>query len=91
LKVQSNPFTQSTVISWQLAEEAMVDISIYNLKGEKIKQIKNTYQPAGIYQQTWNATDNNGKKLTAGVYICHFEAKTENQKITKDVKIILMK
>jgi len=91
LKVQPNPFTQSTVISWQLAEEAMVDISIYNLKGEKIKQIKNTYQPAGIYQQTWNATDNNGKKLTAGVYICHFEAKTENQKITKDVKIILMK
>jgi len=91
LKVQPNPFTQSTVISWQLAEEAMVDVLIYNLKGEKIKQIKNTYQPAGIYQQTWNATDNNGKKLTAGIYICHFEAKTENQKITKDVKIILMK
>jgi len=91
LKVQPNPFTQSTVISWQLAEDAMVDISIYDLKGEKIKQIKDTYQSAGIYQQTWNATDNKGKKLTAGIYICHIEAKTENQKITKDVKIILMR
>jgi hypothetical protein len=96
LTVQPNPFTSSTVISWQLAEEAKVNISIYDLEGRKLANIINKMQEAGSYSVTWSPKSNfklqiPNSKLNSGIYICHLEAKTENKKITKDVKIILMK
>ena len=96
LKVHPNPFTSSTVISWQLAEEAKVNISIYDLEGRKLANIINKMQEAGSYSVTWSPKSNfklqtSNSKLNSGIYICHLEAKTENQTILKDVKIILMR
>ena len=93
LTVQPNPFTQSTVISWQLAEEAIVNISIYDLKGIKIANIISKTQLAGNYSVTWlNIKHQTSKvKLNTGIYICHMEAKTKDKTISKDIKIILMK
>jgi len=96
LNVYPNPFYSSTVILYKLAEESRINISIYDLEGRKLANIINKMQEAGSYSVTWSPKSNfklqtSNSKLNSGIYICHLEAKTENKKITKDVKIILMK
>ena len=39
----------------------------------------------------WDGSSDDRKQLPAGIYICHLEAKTIDSKISKDVKIILIK
>jgi len=96
LNVYPNPFYSSTVIMYKLAEESRINISIYDLEGRKLANIINKMQEAGSYSVTWSPKSNfklqtSNSKVNSGIYICHLEAKTENQTILKDVKIILMR
>ena len=58
-----NPFNPSTVISWQLAASSNVDLSIFNLLGQKVVTLISEKQPAGYYQVEWDATD-----FASGIY-----------------------
>jgi len=71
-KVFPNPVFHSTTINYKLIENEHVDISIYSLSGLKIKSVLNEQQPAGNYFVTWNADDENGRKVHGGIYICRF-------------------
>jgi hypothetical protein len=64
-----NPFNPSTRIRYDLAEESMVSLTIYNLIGEKVAELVNSSQPAGRYEAEWKAA---GKP--SGMYICRIEA-----------------
>jgi len=63
-----NPFNPSTVISYQLATSSNVKLTIYNMLGQKIKTLVNSYQSAGEHTITWNATDNSNNPVSSGVY-----------------------
>jgi plastocyanin len=58
-----NPFNPITTIKYQLAVAGNVELSIYNLSGQKIETLVSTWQPAGQHQVQWNA----GEKAS-GVY-----------------------
>jgi hypothetical protein len=64
-----NPFNPSTVISWQLSVGSNVELSIYNILGQKIKTILNKPMPAGYHEVEFNA-----KNLSSGVYLYRIEA-----------------
>ena len=64
-----NPFNPSTMITYDLAGEANVRLQVYDLMGRMIKNIINETQPAGRHLAVWNATDNFGNPVSAGVYI----------------------
>lgn len=66
-----NPFNPSTKIKYQLPEEAMVSLRIYNIIGEEIAVLVNSVQPAGNYTLEWNASG-----LSSGLYIYRIEAGT---------------
>ncbi len=59
-----NPFNPSTVISYSLPEETVVNLSVYNMLGELVKVIVNTKQNAGNYKVNFDASG-----LTSGFYI----------------------
>jgi hypothetical protein len=59
-----NPFNPETVISWQLVADCEVDLSIYNLLGQKVATLASGKQKAGVYSVVWDATG-----FTSGVYI----------------------
>jgi hypothetical protein len=59
-----NPFNPTTRINYQLAKKAIVDLSIYNILGEKVVTLVSREQPAGNYQVEWDAG-----LYAGGVYI----------------------
>ncbi len=67
------PFTKNGKsdfkILFTLSKKERIDISIYNLKGQLIKNICNTVLSAGKHTIVWNGTDNTDKKVKSGVYL----------------------
>ena len=65
-----NPFNQVTNIQYTLHEQANIRIEITNVLGEVVKTIIHQTRKAGVYSQTWDASD-----LSTGVYFIHMVAK----------------
>ena len=83
-----NPFNPETAIYFSVEfSSSLVNIEIYNLKGQKIKTLVNGIISAGIHSAIWNGTDENEKPVASGVYL--YKMKTGNYVSTK--KMILMK
>jgi hypothetical protein len=59
-----NPFNPITVISWQLAVSSDVDLSVYNILGQKVITIVSEKQTAGYHEVEFN-----GQNLSSGVYL----------------------
>jgi hypothetical protein len=64
-----NPFNPVTTIEYQLPQVSHVDLSIYNLLGQKVATLVSAKQPAGRYSVTWDATG-----FSSGVYYYRLES-----------------
>jgi len=51
-----NPFNPKTTFTYQLAEPSLVELSIYNLLGQKVATLISKKQPAGEYKIEWDAS-----------------------------------
>ena len=73
-KVYPNPFIKTTnkengvTISYFVPKGGITKIEIYNLKGQQINIIDNSYKSKGVNLCKWNLTDAIGKKVSSGVY-----------------------
>jgi len=64
-----NPFTTETTIRYELSKETNLVISVYNMLGQKIKNLYSGKQSSGIHEVTWNGTGNSGEKSSSGIYL----------------------
>jgi hypothetical protein len=64
-----NPFNPGTVITYQLPQATEVEISIFNLRGQKLITIMKGHQPAGSHKIVWNGRDDSGRGVASGVYL----------------------
>ena len=69
-----NPFNPTTTIKYALPEAQNVQIMIYDIMGRKIRTLLNEYQEMGYRSIHWNAEDDYGRKVSAGMYIYAFQA-----------------
>ncbi len=69
-----NPFNPETEISYQLPEKANVELTVFNLQGQKIKTLFAGQQEAGNYRAKWDALDETGNRVASGVYLCQLRA-----------------
>lgn len=82
-----NPFNPNTQISFSTTQNMVTtEISIYNLKGQKIKQLVNEQLPAGDHLVVWNGTNENGKSVASGIYLY----KMKSGKYIASKKMILL-
>jgi hypothetical protein len=84
-----NPFNPETTAYLYLAEETELTLSVYNIKGEKVRTILQDKLGAGEHHITWNGKDDNGRAVTSGVYL--FFSESNNGDFTSVKKIILLK
>jgi len=63
-----NPFSNSTTLRLDLAKGGELHLSVYDLKGRKVRELLQTRKSAGTFELTWDATDDKGKKLASGIY-----------------------
>ena len=69
-----NPFNPTTQIRYDLPEDALVSISIYDVMGRRIKSLSNANQTAGYHSLQWDATNDIGEGVSAGMYIYTIQA-----------------
>ena len=82
-----NPFNPVTTLGYNLPENELVNITVYDMLGNIINQLVNEVQNSGYNVIQWDATDNQGQPVSAGVYLYAIEAGEFRQ--TK--KMILLK
>jgi len=79
-----NPFNPETEIQYSVAEPVTVRIDIYNTLGQRVRTLVEAHHNPGVYAINWNGRDENGQKVTAGVYIYNMQAGSyvEGRKMT---------
>jgi N-acetylmuramoyl-L-alanine amidase len=69
-----NPFNPSTDISYRIPETAQVSVSIFNIRGQRVRTLLHERQEAGLYAIAWDGLDNSGNSVASGIYFCHLQA-----------------
>jgi len=82
-----NPFNPTTQIKYDLPESANVTINIYDVLGRNISTLVNGLQNAGYHSLRWDAKNNIGEAVSAGMYIYTIQA--GDYRATK--KMVLLK
>ncbi len=82
-----NPFNPVTNISYVLPKSGKVELTIYNVLGEKVRVLVNENQNAGSYSLTWDGNNSIGNRMSSGIYFYRLEA----EQFTAVKKMILIK
>jgi len=69
-----NPFNPVTTLRYDLPENGLVNITIYDMLGRQVKTLINQTQDAGYKSIIWNATNDYGKPVSAGIYLYQIQA-----------------
>jgi len=89
ISADPSPFSQNTTISFVLSQTGMVDVAIYNVKGELIKSYASVMATADEKVEfEWNGKNDAGKTLSNGVYLYSIKV---NGKDYATRRMILMK
>lgn len=66
-----NPFSGQTVLRYSLKDAAAkTELSIYNLRGQKIRRFDSVSGTAGEHEIVWDGKDQSGRKIPPGIYLC---------------------
>jgi hypothetical protein len=82
-----NPFNPTTTLAYDLPKDELVNITIYDMMGRMVSNLVSSQQNAGYKSIQWDATNNAGQPVSAGVYLYSIEAGEFRQ--TK--KMVLLK
>lgn len=69
-----NPFNPVTNIRFDVPENSMVTIAVYDLLGHKVRTLVNYEMSAGFHSIEWNGTNDHGNPLASGMYIYRISA-----------------
>jgi hypothetical protein len=69
-----NPFNPSTTIKYQIANDANVNLVIYNLQGQQIRTLVAKEQKAGYYSVVWDGRNEAGQTVSSGLYLYRVQA-----------------
>jgi hypothetical protein len=88
LAAYPNPFNPSTTVEYSLTQPGVVEITLYNIKGQKVTTLFQGRQDTGTHTVPWNGTDSSGSRCPSGMYLCQMRVGGE---IQHTAKLLLMK
>ena len=77
-----NPFNSQTVFTYLLSEAGYIEISVYNILGQKVATMAEGEKAAGQHSLTWNAD-----LLPSGIYF----ARLKTEQDSRTIKLLLLK
>ena len=86
LSVRPNPFSSTTSISFSIPKDETVNLIIYDLLGQEIKNITATY-PAGQHIVEWNGDNEQGEPVSSGLYLLRLSSGEHRE----EEKVILIR
>lgn len=66
-----NPFNPETTIVFSIEKESDIKLTVYNLKGQRVKTLVNERREPGKYPVLWNGRDENEREVASGIYLYH--------------------
>jgi hypothetical protein len=69
-----NPFNPITTLRYDLPENSYVNVTVYDILGREVRTLVKTTQDAGYRSVIWDATNDYGKPVSAGVYLYQIQA-----------------
>jgi len=82
-----NPFNPSTIIHFNVPQESKVELSIYNIRGQKVKTLCNEVLLSGNHEYIWEGKNSTNNAVASGIYFIHLN----NGEKTKVRKVLLLK
>ena len=82
-----NPFNNQTTIKFSLKNNSKVDLSIYNIKGQKIKTLTNNDFTKGSHSIIWNGDDDFGKPVSSGIYLYKLNINNKTETLKKCILV----
>ncbi len=82
-----NPFNSTTIIKYQTAGDAQVNVDIFDIRGHRIRTLVDKRQAAGTHQIWWDGKNDQGMEFPSGVYVCKIKAGTD----IKTLKLTLVR
>ena len=84
-----NPYNANTEISFVMNEDCIGELSIYNIKGQKVKTLfsNKPITKDELVRTTWDIKDETGKVVSPGIYFMKLETNT----YTSTKKIMILK
>lgn len=83
-----NPFNPGTTIPYYLKSDANVEISVFNVKGQLIKNLINGKHQAGYYSVYWDGKNSDAIVQTSGIYFCRMKI---DNKVVNTKGLVLIK
>ncbi len=82
-----NPFNPETIISFSIQSDINIELSIFNIKGQKVTTLINEQMQKGKHSTVWSGCDQNGHQVSSGIYF--YKLKVGNQESVK--RMLLLK
>ncbi len=88
-----NPFNPATTIRYDIPEQSMVSITIYDILGREVKKLVNDELVSGYHKVIWDGKDSFGIPVSTGMYIYRFTAfsKESKKQFVRNQKMVAMK
>ena len=74
-----NPYNAATVIAYDLAAAAEVDIRVYNALGQELRRLYRGWRLEGEHRVVWDGRDGAGRELASGIYMVAVRADGRGQ------------
>ncbi|HPM05082.1 MAG TPA: FlgD immunoglobulin-like domain containing protein, partial [Candidatus Cloacimonas sp.] len=85
VSVSPNPFSDLAVISYELGKDSVVELKLYNLKGQLVRTLHQGSQSKGFQTLAWEGCDDSGRHVASGIYILQLSL---DGKAVKRVKLV---
>ena len=82
-----NPFNPETLIPYSLPGQTQVELSIYDVRGVKVRTLVNQVLPGGSHVTRWDGRDDTGKTVASGIYL--YQLRAGAQEMTR--KLLLLR
>jgi hypothetical protein len=83
IQAYPNPFNPTTTIQFSIPQASKVDLIVFNIKGQTVKQLVDDKLDEGHHSIIWNGNNESGKKVSSGVYLYKLNVNGKNESMKK--------
>ena len=69
-----NPFNPSTTIKYEIPDQSYVNVGVYNLLGQQVRNLISEVKPAGVHSVEWDGKGESGNPVPSGIYFYRMTA-----------------
>lgn len=83
-----NPFSTSTTLDYSIAQSSQIKVEVFNVLGQRVRNLYDDLQEAGKHQMTWDGKDDWGRPMASGTYFYRMQIGENGYTTTKTLTLL---